>query len=139
MIHHGAGVVLVNENGEVLMQHREDKPTIFWPDHWGYPAGSVEDNEDFELAARRELKEETGYTPEILYPLVEEDYVRTDGETVRRHIFWTMYDNKQEIQCNEGLEMKFLKLDELKGKKLLPGQERLCYLAVEQAKTRNLI
>ena len=139
MIIHGAGVVVVNKNGEVLMQHRDNNPEIFWPDYWGYPAGSVENNEDFELAAKRELIEETGYIPDMLYPLMEEDYLRTDGETVRRHVFWTLYDNKQEIKCNEGQEMKFLKLEELKGKKINPGQERLCYLAVEQARNNGLI
>jgi 8-oxo-dGTP pyrophosphatase MutT (NUDIX family) len=136
---HGAGVVVVNKKGEVLMQHRDNKPTTFWPDYWCYPGGSVEINENFELAAKKELEEETNYITNILYPLVEENYKRTDGEVVRRHIFWTIYDEKQEIKCNEGSEMKFLKLEELKNKKLLPGQKRLCFLAVEQAKIKTLI
>ena len=89
--------------------------------------------------ASLKLIEETGYIPDMLYPLMEENYLRTDGETVRRHVFWTLYDNKQEIKCNEGQEMKFLKLEELKGKKINPGQERLCYLAVEQARNNGLI
>ena len=135
---HGAGVIVVNKKGEVLMQHRDNKPTIFWPDHWCYPGGSTEANEDFELAARRELEEETGYIADTLYPLIEENYKRTDEEIVRRHVFWTIYDDKQEIKCNEGSEMKFLKLEELEGKKFIPGQKQLCHLAVEQAKAKNL-
>jgi 8-oxo-dGTP pyrophosphatase MutT (NUDIX family) len=112
---HGAGIVMVRKDGAVLMQHRDDKQGIFYPDYWGYPGGSVEDGEDFKAAAVRELYEETGYTPTKVYPLTDEVYIRSDGEKVNRHIYWTVYDEKQEIKCNDGQEMKFVKLTEFKG------------------------
>lgn len=134
-MNHGAGVILVRKDGAVLMQHRDNKPGIFYPDYWCYPAGNVEPEEEFESAAKRELTEETGYIPQEIFPLVEEVYVRTDGQDVTRHIFWTIYDGKQEIHCNEGQEMKFVTKDEFAGKKLIPGQEKLFYLAIEKAKS----
>lgn len=130
---HGAGVVVVNDAGEVLMQHRDNKPGIFYPDYWGYPAGSVEEGEDFKEAAKRELKEESGYVAEELYELVDETYTRTDGETVNRHIYWTRYDGKQAIQLNEGQEMRFVSHEFLTDKKMLPGQDRIIKLAIEKA------
>ncbi len=82
----------------------------------------------------RELKEETGYVPTEVYKLAHEIYTRSDGQKVNRHIYWTIYDNKQPIKCNEGLEMKFVSPDGFAGKKFLPGQERLFRLAIEKAK-----
>jgi len=50
----GASVIVVNENGEILLQLRSDNKC------WGYPGGSVDINEVVEDAAKRELLEETG-------------------------------------------------------------------------------
>jgi 8-oxo-dGTP diphosphatase len=139
MIIHGASVIIVNKNSEVLMLHRDNNPKIFWPDYWTYIGGDVNENENFETAARRELKEETNYIADILYPLAEEEYTRDDEKAVMRHVFWTMYDEKQEVECLEGKEIKFLKLEELKNKKLTPGTERLLYLAIEKAKEKGFL
>ncbi len=126
--------MVVREDGAVLMQHRDNKPGIFYPDHWCYPAGSVDEGEDYKEAAKRELKEETGYEPKELFELTDEIYTRSDGQQVNRHIFWTPYDNIQEIKCLEGQEMQFIKAEEFPGKKFLPGQERLLNLAIQKAK-----
>ena len=50
----GAGVILVNEKNEILLQKRADNG------FWDYPAGSMELGESFEECARREVYEETG-------------------------------------------------------------------------------
>ena len=50
----GASVILVNGQGQVLLQRRADNGM------WGYHGGCVELYEDVEQAARRELLEETG-------------------------------------------------------------------------------
>ncbi|MDO4862666.1 MAG: NUDIX hydrolase [Ruminococcus sp.] len=52
----GAGVLIINEKGEVLLQKRRDNG------RWDYPAGSMELGESFEECARREVLEETGLT-----------------------------------------------------------------------------
>lgn len=52
----GASVIVTDEAGRVLLQHRADNGL------WGYHGGCVELGENTEAAARRELLEETGLT-----------------------------------------------------------------------------
>lgn len=46
------------DDGRYLMQLRDDKPGIFYPDHWGLFGGAVDAGEEPEQALRRELHEE---------------------------------------------------------------------------------
>lgn len=52
----GASVIVTDEKGRVLLQHRADNGL------WGYHGGCVELGENTEAAARREMLEETGLT-----------------------------------------------------------------------------
>lgn len=56
----GASVIVVNEDGELLLQRRSDNG------EWAYAGGSVELYEKVEDAAARELYEETGLTADEL-------------------------------------------------------------------------
>lgn len=56
-----AAALILLDDGRYLMQLRDDKPGIFYPDHWGLFGGAIEDGEDAETALRRELREELGY------------------------------------------------------------------------------
>lgn len=58
-MHRFASVALVDARGWILLQERDEHPLID-PEKWGFPGGGVEDGEDFEAAAYRELAEETG-------------------------------------------------------------------------------
>ena len=49
-----AGGCVVNDQGKVLLQRRGDS------DKWGFPGGAIEPGETPEMAAFREVKEETG-------------------------------------------------------------------------------
>lgn len=54
-----SGILLVDGRGRLLLQERDEHPVID-PDKWGLVGGHVEDDEEFEQAAYRELEEETG-------------------------------------------------------------------------------
>jgi 8-oxo-dGTP diphosphatase len=58
-MHRFASVVLVDARGWLLLQERDSRPVID-PDKWGLVGGHVEDGEEYEDAAYRELEEETG-------------------------------------------------------------------------------
>lgn len=50
----GAGVFVINDKGEILLEKRADNGL------WDFPAGAMELGESFEECARREVFEETG-------------------------------------------------------------------------------
>lgn len=53
-----AVALIVDEAGCYLVQHRDAKPSIFFPDHWGCFGGAVEPGETEEKCLARELQEE---------------------------------------------------------------------------------
>lgn len=50
--------ILVDVRGAYLLQHRDANPEIFFPDHWTFFGGAVEDDELPLAALVRELSEE---------------------------------------------------------------------------------
>lgn len=58
-MHQFSGVILVDRRGWILLQERDEHPAID-PEKWGLAGGHLDEGEDFEAAARRELAEETG-------------------------------------------------------------------------------
>ena len=53
LLQDGAAAIIVNENGQILLQSRADR------DRWGLPGGCQELGERFQDAVIREIKEET--------------------------------------------------------------------------------
>lgn len=57
---HGVGVVIVNDKKQIFVGKRIDNNS----DAWQMPQGGIDFDEDEDLAMFRELKEETGITPQ---------------------------------------------------------------------------
>ena len=52
----------MDEDNRVLLQLRDDKPDIFFPNHWGCFGGAIEPGEAPHDTLLRELQEELGNT-----------------------------------------------------------------------------
>ena len=104
------GVILINDDGHVLLQLRDDIPAIADPNCWAIPGGEARPGEDAADAARREFFEETGYRvdPADLTFVLQRDLPRPHGTTEHRYCYTATYDGVQPISCNEGQAMQFI-------------------------------
>ena len=108
-----AGGCIFNEKGEVLLQKRADC------NKWGFPGGAVELGETPEMAAKREVKEETGLDVEVgnlIGIYTDSDVVYPNGD--KAHSICICYEMKimgGELVCDrdETLELKFFSLDNM--------------------------
>ena len=62
-----ASALLYNPRGEVLLQHRDDKPDIAHPNLWSLFGGHKEAGEELSEALVREVGEEIGFVPTTFY------------------------------------------------------------------------
>lgn len=62
MIKSGAKVLVLSPN-KILLFHRDNKPSIPFPDYWHPVGGGIEEGESPEQALRREMSEEATYVP----------------------------------------------------------------------------
>jgi 8-oxo-dGTP diphosphatase len=101
------GVILVDAAGQILMQLRDDIPTIVDPGCWVVPGGVVDPGESPDDGARRELLEETGYLADRLVQAHERVLQRPEGFAERQFYFVGRYDGVQMLTCYEGQELRF--------------------------------
>ena len=108
-----AGGCIFNENGEVLLQKRADC------NKWGFPGGAIELGETPEMAAKREVKEETGLEIEVQKLIgiyTDSDVIYPNGD--KAHSICICYEMSVvggELSCdeNETLELKYFSLDDM--------------------------
>ena len=109
----GAGVIIENPEGEILLQRRADNHC------WGIAGGSIELGESTEEAAKRELFEETGLIADELelfsvFSGKNQHYIYPNGDEV--HVVDIIYRCKKyhgslRRQEEEVEELRFFHLD----------------------------
>ena len=98
----GVSVIIVDQQGRVLLQQRTDNHT------WGYAGGSAEPDEDVESGARREMLEETGLVANRLklfgiYSGQDTHYIYPNGDEVSTvDLVYECRDYSGKIKCQPG-------------------------------------
>jgi 8-oxo-dGTP pyrophosphatase MutT (NUDIX family) len=102
-----SAVFLVKKGGALLLQLRDNNPAIPRPGIWVVPGGHCHPGESNLECARREFLEETLYNCKNLHYI---DSVLDDADGYRYwlHMYWELYDEKQQIQCMEGQKLQFV-------------------------------
>jgi 8-oxo-dGTP diphosphatase len=101
------GLVVRRDQGalEIAVVHR--------PVHqdWSFPKGKLEEGETFELAALREVEEETGLTCRLLRFIGHTDYVDRKGRP-KAVAYWVMAAQSGSFAPNDEVdEMRWVSLD----------------------------
>jgi len=106
-------IILGNNQNEVLLLLRDDKPSISCPNHWSLVGGKVENGETSETAAHREMLEEIGVDTEITL------WKRYDRQHPKIIVDQYGYLGKIDIPLElltlgEGQDFRFFKAHEIK-------------------------
>jgi len=108
------GLILENNEGKILLQLRDNKPSIPCPNCWGTFGGHIEEGETPEEAIKREIKEELDYN------LVDFEFYHI--YFFKNYIIYMFKKTDKKIKISnlkilEGQKGKFLTLEEIKKKK----------------------
>jgi len=110
-IHRGAVALVAVEGGKVLLerQYRHAARKVLWE----IPAGTLEEGENPEECARRELREETGYVAESMEEL-SRFYTAPGYSTEVIHLFLAtrLRREKASLEEDESIEIRLLPLRE---------------------------
>jgi 8-oxo-dGTP diphosphatase len=92
---HYVSIILENTEGEVLLILRDNRSTMIYPNHWTFIGGNVKAGETPEMAAARQLKEETGLETALAF------WKRYDREhalfTIDQYIFTGKVEDSRQL------------------------------------------
>lgn len=64
----GTSILILNDHNDILLQLRDDRSDIPFPNTWDLPGGHVEKGETSDACIARELMEEMGISPDPILP-----------------------------------------------------------------------
>lgn len=113
-----AVVAIVCVGDRYLLQHRDSKPEIFFPDHWGFFGGAIEDGETPEECLLREFAEETNLVADkddlTFFTELTFDFRFADGTIILRSFFELTIDPAlvEKIVLREGQDFGLFTTEE---------------------------
>jgi 8-oxo-dGTP pyrophosphatase MutT (NUDIX family) len=111
----------LNPAGKILLQQRDDRPTLIFPGYWTAFGGAVEAGETLDEALRRELLEEIELELPMKLWKVDDFHMEGSGQTliIERNIYTGRIDRAaSEIKLNEGQALGYFGLADLHSLKI---------------------
>jgi 8-oxo-dGTP diphosphatase len=135
--------IIIDESGRYLVQLRDSKPTIFFPDHWGCFGGAIEPGETDRECLVRELHEELdldiGALSVNLFTTFTFDFGFAGGSSIRR----TFYEVRataaslKNLMLGEGRAMEFFSGPELLAMQVVPYDRFALWMHCYKAELTN--
>jgi len=117
----GTSIIFVNDNRQILLFLRDDKPGLPYRNMWDIPGGHVEDGETPEQCIVREMEEEMDLTLEQF----ELFSVREFDDRIE-YTFWKKANfDIEKINLHEGQQLKWFTEFEAKNTKLAYGFNKI--------------
>ena len=108
--HSGTGILFVNDNGQVLLCLRDNKPDIPCPNCWDIIGGHIEEGETPEECIGREVKEEIGKTVEKL-----NFYKKYNMKDKIQYTYWERANiDIEQTTLTEGQKLKWFTEEEIR-------------------------
>src|SRR3954463_13521581 len=88
-VRHCVSALLIDEQGRLVIQLRDNKSGLLFPAHWATLGGGIEKGETPDEAMRRELEEEISPSPPVTFwRYFEHTYlVRGEKRMVANHVY----------------------------------------------------
>ena len=107
-----SAAIIVNARGELLLQLRDDKESIFFPNHWGCFGGAADPGENYHQALLRELEEEIGISVDAatVAPFITITFTpKPDLKPIERVFFIVMLatETTGSLTLGEGRDVRF--------------------------------
>lgn len=134
----GVAIIIENQHGEVLIQLRENKPSIEFANCWTLPGGRVETDETPYQAAIRELREETGLELPLVPWKVYQRRHQSRHFLIEQHVYAGRTNTSiEQLTLGEGVALRYITLDEITSLPIAYGFDSLLheFFAEQSART----
>ena len=102
---------VIFKDEKFLLQLRDNKPNIPYPNTWAFFGGGVEDSENHKEALKRELEEELGWSPESFEYLIK--IMNKTFNCKITHYILECSVSRDELCLGEGAAMGWFTYDEV--------------------------
>ena len=107
-------IIVENPRNEVLLLLRDDKSGLEFANFWTLPGGRVEERETPEMAAHRELLEETGLELPLSPWKTYKRRHQSRDLVVRQHVYVGQTDREvQDLMLGEGQALRYFSQKEV--------------------------